>query len=154
MHAVGFAVLEGRYRYALTRRWASGGRDAMFVGLNPSTATATRDDATVRRCVAYAQAWGFDGLRLGNLFAYRARDPKRLFMARDPVGPKNDEHLRKMAEGAGIVVAAWGNHGTLRGRADAVRALLPRLHYLRLTRQGQPAHPLYLPKALRPHRWR
>jgi len=153
MQAPDSAILEGPYRYCLTRRWGSGARYAMFVGLNPSTATAKRDDATVRRCVAYARAWGFDGLWLANLFAYRSRDPMRLRLVRDPVGPRNDHYLQKMAEQAGIVVAAWGNHGSLRGRAKAVRAMLPRLHYLRLTKQGQPAHPLYLPRALRPHRW-
>jgi hypothetical protein len=39
----------GRYRYALTRSWDAGAREALFVMLNPSIADGTRDDPTVRR---------------------------------------------------------------------------------------------------------
>ena len=48
----------GRYRYSLTRRWASGGDTVAFVLLNPSTADAERDDPTIRRCMGYAKHWG------------------------------------------------------------------------------------------------
>src|ERR1700691_893264 len=56
-----------RYRYALWREWGvlPGMPDkgyVLFVGLNPSTADETRDDATIRRCIAFAQAWGYSGL--------------------------------------------------------------------------------------------
>jgi hypothetical protein len=43
----------------------------------------------------------------------------------DPVGPENDAHLRRLAAEAGVVVAAWGTHGTHGGRHSAVRAMLP-----------------------------
>jgi len=93
-------------------------------------------------------------MRIANLFAYRARETEELLRARDPVGPKNDEILLAMAAGADVVIAAWGNQGAYLGRATVVRSMLPHLYYLRLTRRGQPAHPLYLPRALRPQLWR
>lgn len=143
-----------RYRYTLWRRWAALEREAcayaMFVGLNPSTADETNDDPTVRRCIGFAQAWGFAGLCMTNLFAYRATDPANMLAQADPVGEENDAYLRAMAEKASIVVAAWGVHGAHRGRGAAVGKLLPQLHYLKLTKHGHPAHPLYLPKTLRP----
>lgn len=140
----------GRYRYALTRRWASGGRTAAFVLLNPSTADAQRDDPTIRRCMGFARAWGFAALEVVNLFAWRATRPQALRQAAAPVGPENDAHLLRAARGAGRVVLAWGIHGALDGRAAAVCALLAgaglRPRCLGHTRNGQPRHVLYLPR--------
>jgi hypothetical protein len=142
-----------RYRYDLWRRWAPDRGFAMFVGLNPSTADETADDATVRRCIAYAQDWGYGALCMTNLFAFRATRPEDLKAAKDPVGPENDQFLLRHAARASIVVAAWGNHGAHLGREAQVRALLPNLHCLRQTSGGHPGHPLYLPKVLRPIPW-
>ena len=145
------------YRYALWRNWGGllpgANGYAMFVGLNPSTADETEDDPTIRRCIGFAKAWGYAGLCMTNLFAFRATDPRVMKAATDPVGEDNDWTLQITAETAGVVVAAWGAHGTHMGRADAVRRMLPSLHYLRLTKDGHPGHPLYLPASLRPVPW-
>jgi hypothetical protein len=125
----------------------------MFVGLNPSTANETEDDPTVRRCIRYASDWGFGGLCMTNLFAYRATKPEEMMVAEDPVGIDNDRTLLELSNAAGLVVAAWGVHGMHMGRADVVRQMLPDLHYLRMTKQGHPWHPLYLPAKLHPVRW-
>lgn len=146
----------GRWRYTLRRSWAPGRaaparRDRLLIiALNPSTADAERDDPTIRRCIGFAQAWGFQALCVVNLFAWRATLPADLKAAADPVGPDNDAWLRQEARRAGLVLAAWGVHGVHQGRDAAVRAMLPALHCLRRTRDGHPAHPLYLPKTLRP----
>lgn len=146
-----------RYRYSLWRNWAdllgSGKGYAMFIGLNPSTADETEDDPTIRRCITFAKAWGYDGLCMTNLFAFRATDPEVMLAESDPVGPGNDGHLLSMAKGAGIVIAAWGTPGAHMKRDAAVRELIPNLHYLRLTKAGHPGHPLYLPADLTPVRW-
>ena len=140
-----------RYRYSLWRNWADTANGyAMFVGLNPSTADETDDDATVRRCIGFAKAWDYAGLCMANLFAFRATYPSNMKAAADPVGPDNNQALHHLAKEAGIIVAAWGVHGAHLARGDTVRAMLPNLHYLRLTKAGYPCHPLYLPKALTP----
>ena len=141
------------YRYDLWRTWLSGDGYAVFIGLNPSTADETTDDPTIRRCVAFAKAWGYAGLCMTNLFAFRATQPKDMMQASDPVGPFNNAYLTAAACRAGVVIAAWGVHGTHHNRDRTVRELLPRLHYLRLTKGGHPGHPLYLPAALRPQPW-
>ncbi len=87
---------------------------------------------------------------MANLFAYRATKPQRLRAVPDPVGPENDEWLGKLAQECGLVVAAWGNHGAYRERAQQVRAMFSELYCLGLTKKGQPKHPLYLPKSLKP----
>ena len=122
----------------------------MFVGLNPSTADETQDDPTIRRCIAFAKAWGYGGVCMTNLFAYRATLPEVMKATSDPVGPDNDEYLRALAADAGVVVAAWGANGTHKGRDAEVRKLLPELHCLALTKDGHPGHPLYLRKTLTP----
>lgn len=133
------------YRYTLTRDWADGPR-ALFVMLNPSTATEVVIDPTVRRCLGFAKAWGMAGLTVVNLFALRATDPKALYDHPDPVGPDNDHHLAEQASRAGLVVAAWGTHGALDDRDRNVMALLDGvdLHCLGRTQSGHPRHPLYV----------
>ena len=141
------------YRYSLTREWGSG-LAVLFVGLNPSTADEMLDDPTIRRCVSFAREWGYARLHMANLFAFRATDPRDMKNASDPVGPENDKHLLALANDSALTVAAWGVHGTLGGRHNAVRGMLPRLHYLRLTKDGHPGHPLYLPGTLKPVAWK
>jgi hypothetical protein len=142
----------GRYRYSLWRQWAPGPM-VMFVGLNPSTADARLDDPTIRRCIGFARAWGYCGLMMTNLFAWRSTDPRGMLEADDPTGPDNDRVLLTAHAKAAVTIAAWGCHGTHGGRHNAVRAMLPRLHYLRLTKDGHPGHPLYLPVSLLPVEW-
>src|SRR5262249_33972176 len=122
----------------------------------PSTADAARDDPTIRRCIGLARRWGHGGIVVVNLFAWRATDPAELARAADPVGPANDQALRRRARGLRLI-AAWGCPGSLLGRADAVLRLLRgrRLECLGGTAAGQPRHPLYVagdvvPVAFRP----
>lgn len=138
------------WRYTLWREWIGGNGYAMFIGLNPSTADEVQDDPTIRRCIAFSKAWGYSAYCMTNLFAFRATDPRVMKAHPDPIGADNDAHLQRCAGSAGIVIAAWGNHGTHMGRAHAVRALLPRLHCLKVTKAGEPQHPLYLPAWLNP----
>lgn len=139
------------WRYALWRQWgAPDGPYAMFIGLNPSTADETLDDPTVRRCIRYAKEFGYDALCMTNLFAYRATYPRDMKAFINPVGPLNDEYLKNAAAHAGLVVAAWGTHGTFLERGEKVRRMIPNLHCLKVTKGGHPAHPLYLKADLRP----
>jgi hypothetical protein len=142
-----------RYRYALWRQWGDSPDYAAVVGLNPSSADATADDPTIRRCIAFARDWGYGGLCMINLFAFRATRPAALLSAADPVGPENDQWLRFCCATAGVIVAAWGRRGSLLGRDQAVRRLLPPLQVLRLGKTASPTHPLYLPGSLRPIPW-
>lgn len=156
---------DGRYRYTLYRFLSvlDMDRQCVFVMLNPSTADDEVNDPTVRRCVGFARAWGFGSLRVLNLFALRSTDPAALYTADDPVGPENDAYIESLCRRSDwggrelLVVCAWGNHGQLQGRGEAVRRLLLDVgadpHILEMTSVGQPRHPLYLPKILEPRPW-
>lgn len=140
------------WRYSLARHWDPELKAVAFVGLNPSTADETTDDPTIRRCTRFARDWGYGGLVMINLFAFRATDPRDMRAASDPVGPENDGYLRRCAERAGLVVAAWGAHGDHLGRAHDVinRGLLGEFTVLGLTKGGHPRHPLYMRADCRP----
>lgn len=151
---------DGRYRYTLEREWDRAKPTAVFVMLNPSTADANADDPTIRRCRGFAQALGYGGLVVANLFAYRATDPSDLLYVEDPVGPENDAMILALAaRGDGRVICAWGAGGTLLQRGRTVLAMLRKAGYtpMRLgepTNGGSPRHPLYLPRTaqLQEHR--
>ena len=142
------------YRYVLQRSFPGPGGTVMWVMLNPSTATNTMDDPTIRRCMSFSRSWGYSEMSVGNLFARRATSPKDLKKALDPVGnPQNDDMLLRMAAEADLIVAAWGNHGFYRGRDLQVRQLLRDFDIYELgeaTRLGQPRHPLYVPGTTEP----
>ena len=139
-----------RYRYPLWRIWEDTKPTVLFVGLNPSTANEQLDDPTLIRCINYAKAWGYGGVMMGNLFAYRVTDPKELFQVTEPIGVENNMWLKNLASEADLVVAAWGNMGTHLGRSQEVISFLPNLHCLKRNKSGEPAHPLYLKADLRP----
>lgn len=86
----------GRYRYALHRWWGHG-TTLGFIMLNPSTADADIDDPTIRRCMGFARDFGYDGIRVFNLYAYRATKPADLWKADEPTGgDRNDDLLREV----------------------------------------------------------
>lgn len=145
----------GRFRYRLSRVWGEGPQ-LLFVMLNPSTADAEVDDATIRRCVTFAHAGGFYSLQVVNLFAYRATDPEDLRRAGWPVGGDNDSHIAAAACAAAAVCVAWGAIGEHGPASDRVQQVMPRLiraghtpQCLNITRRGYPQHPLYLPSTCR-----
>lgn len=148
----------GLYRYRLWRRW-NAAPAAVFIMLNPSTADAFADDATIRRCIGFAQSWiGHGAIEVVNLFAWRARNPEDLsreqLTGTDIVGPENDRYVREVLSRARSVIAAWGVRGSLlkrdRAMVELVRATGVGLSCLRTTKDGHPEHPLYLPANLRP----
>lgn len=141
------------YRYALWREWAGCKGYVLFICLNPSTADESKDDPTSKRCIAFAKAWGYSGMCIANLFAYRATNPMDMKLAPDPVGPDNDHFLRTWASQSQLVVAAWGAHGSFKGRDKHVKHMLGHMSCLHVTKDGHPGHPLYLPAALKPVRW-
>ncbi|MCA9485619.1 MAG: DUF1643 domain-containing protein [Nanoarchaeota archaeon] len=140
----------GKYRYLLTRAWDSSKPGMLYIGLNPSTADDKKDDPTIRRAIQYAKDWGFGSLSVCNLFAFRATLPSDLKKAKDPVGKENDLWLMRESLRAEKIVAGWGNHGSFLNRSFEVRNLLGRLNHLGLTKTGEPKHPLYLRKDLKP----
>lgn len=165
----------GKYRYSLWREWRGthdpknwrwfGARDGagepigepkacLFIMLNPSTADGTTDDPTIRRCVGFAKTWNYERLEVVNLFAYRATDPQKVLAlsADEAIGPENQESVEDAIRDAGIVVCAWGAHGSYLGQDETVLGWCngAKTFALGVTKAGNPRHPLYLRAATVP----
>jgi len=138
-----------KYRYGLSRTWNGKKKTILFIGLNPSTANEKIDDPTIRRCINYAQNWGYGSLLMVNLFAYRATLPSELKNVKNPIGNDNDLHILELSKKADLTVAAWGNEGFLLSRDKEVKKILPNLMCLKINKSGQPSHPLYQKKDLK-----
>lgn len=144
------------HRYTLWRRWGDGPA-VNIIGLNPSTAAETEDDPTIRRCIRFARDWGYAGLVMTNIFAWRATNPRDLpyFAVVQTGGKTADKALVREATVAGLVVAAWGalpqyHQWRVKQVRDMMATAGVSLHAIRTTQGGHPAHPLYLPARLRP----
>jgi hypothetical protein len=143
-----------RYRYTLIRRFgkksATKKERIAFIGLNPSTATERVNDPTVRRCIGYAQQWGYREFIMLNAFGLRSTDPKGLLKVDDPNGLGNDEAIQTWVKKSSVVVCCWGVHARLNDRhQELVHYLYQwgiRPQCLGVTQAGFPRHPLYLRK--------
>jgi hypothetical protein len=142
----------GTYRYRLDRDVQPEGLVFAYFGINPSTADANLDDATVRKWRGYTIRNGGRKFIVGNVFAFRSTDPKGLTSTDDPFGPDRFTHLEQIIAEADVLVPCWGNLSKMPVELrDSPGALLKRLlssgkgvMHFGVTESGQPKHPLML----------
>lgn len=151
----------GKYRYHLWRRWDDCLPTMVWVMLNPSTADASEDDPTIRRCVGFAKREGCGGISVRNVFAFRSTDPRELAKVDDPVGPLNHEHLQSARRVSlmTILVCGWGKPRTekrLKAGYQSAGVILAcqTAHCFGTNKDGSPRHPLYLPSDALLEKWR
>lgn len=149
MHAGAIISQCGRYRYSLSRAWADGRGMMTFVMLNPSTADASLDDPTIRRCIGFAKREGLGSLRVVNLFGLRSADPSALAEADDPTGPENWRYVGEAMDDAETIVCAWGAHPFASKNSYSLQMTAGKMRMVCLgkTKGGHPRHPLYVPSA-------
>lgn len=142
-----------KYRYFLERRFVDGASDKIMtmIMLNPSTATEQQNDPTVARCERRARIWGFAALRVLNIFAYRATDPKDMRAQSDPIGPLNNQFIENALKQRNIhhsIICGWGTHGSFMDREQQIWDLFAKYDFqpfaLDWTKDGHPKHPLYV----------
>lgn len=150
----------GRYRSYLAREWGDLVRYALWIGMNPSTADAEFDDPTVRKEWQITRRLGYGAYYKANCMDYRATKPADL-LAPGVVActPGNIPAVLRMAEGAALVVAAWGKppkrmqvHVNM--MAMALRAAGIDLWCMDTNTDGSPRHPLFLPLDTPLVRWK
>lgn len=135
----------GLYRYALTRVWDESKPLVLFIMLNPSTASGSIDDPTIRRCVGFASNWGYGGILVGNLFAFRATNPIDIPKVIDPNhADLNSQSVMEMYWKSKITVFAWGNPPIAHPSCPLVG--FQNTFNLGLTKRLNPKHPLYIKK--------
>jgi len=150
----------GKYRYELRRKLSNNSGKLLFIMLNPSIADSNIDDATAYRCMKHTRDIGYGELIVANIFAYRSTDPKVLLdlNIQTLIGPKNEEHLYRLAKEANLIICGWGSYGYLFDRGFTVYKELIlkgfKLHCFKRNQSkfgkfAQPSHPLYLSKKYR-----
>jgi hypothetical protein len=138
---------DGKYRYQLSRIWDEEKPNILFIMLNPSTADADVDDPTIRRVMNFSKSWGYGGVFVGNLYAFRSTDPKALRHTDDPVGEDNIEHIKELIGVTERVVYAWGNN---KKEPEWLSSLVDTPYCIDISKKGVPKHPLYLKRELHP----
>jgi len=155
----------GLYRWSLSRRLNNNISTIIFIGLNPSKATLTRNDPTLRRLINFSFSWGYGNLTVVNLFARICSSASFIRRCNDPIGKENDQELSfRIAEWSQNpsvdVWLGWGNQGTWQNRNLQIMELLKANAIQRaskfpfsrgplslgLTKNGHPCHPLYISK--------
>ena len=135
------------YRYALWRIWDEKLPLVLFIGLNPSTASADRDDATIRRVRTFSMRWGYGGFYMMNLFALVTPDPKELEKSGNPLGD-NDGWIEEIYPKCGKIIFAWGDFSQAQERSKEVIQMFREKNIqpyaLVINKNGSPRHPLYV----------
>jgi len=154
-HGTAVFSVDHKYRYVLGRVWGNN-RYPLFIGLNPATADAKKGDHTIRRCINFAKDWGYGGVWVVNLFAFRTPFPIILKGCPNPIGNVNDKYIKDLADTASIIIAAWGASGVYKNRNFEVCQLLKdkKLYCLGKNKDGSPKHPLYLPREVEIEIWK
>lgn len=149
----------GKYRWWLCRIWDETKPMTTFIMLNPSTADADKDDATIRRVIGFAKSFGCGGVYVVNLFGWRATKPADLAKMGHPGAFGSDirntayvKHFsRKARDTGGPVVCAWGAHAGR--RVEVVASVMAWMREAGInprafgqTKDGMPSHPLFLPR--------
>lgn len=151
----------GRYRYRLEREGRGDGQTTIIM-VNPSTADAEKDDATIRKLRGFGERYQWGRIVVGNLFAYRSVDVRELATAANPIGPDNDAHLMDMLREADRFIVAWGPASKLPKRLRTrYRRVLELAHMVsrqpmsigKPAKDGHPCHPLMLPYSLELQPW-
>lgn len=144
----------GQYRFRLERTISMEGPVYAFFGINPSTADANLDDATVRKWIGFCKRWGAARFLVGNVWPLRTPDVRHLATATRwlDIMRENQKHILSMAVEADILVPCWGDRAkvprAMHNELDELLALLrgtgKPLRHFGLTKGGDPKHPLML----------
>jgi hypothetical protein len=146
------------YRMQLGRcidSWQPGMSFIAWVLNNPSTADEEQDDPTVRRLWQYTLDWRYAAMVVVNTNPFRSTDPKLATVPPEHVLSTNDAWLVNAIAYAAKVICGWGDkaHKDLAQRAVNTMHPLGPIYSMRVTKAGNPQHPLYLPGDLEPQLW-
>lgn len=133
-----------------------GDKSLVCIGVNPSTATPDKLDATLRRVRKFSERLGFDGWLMLNLYPQRAKDPDALHAEQD--GALSWDQMTAVHEACSLapesytVWAAWGvlieKRDYLKVGLEFYAGYFSKSRWISLgdvTKAGHPRHPLYLP---------
>ena len=142
----------------LWRIWDESKRLYVIIMLNPSTADHEANDNTISVVITRAKQAGFGGILVVNAFAWRATEPSEMKKAGKPVGIHNDHAIMlAISTQDSFLLCAWGPPAAHLDRNKELRCLIKKSgakpHALKLSKNGEPEHPLYKKYELEPQPW-
>jgi hypothetical protein len=144
-------------RFILRRTWAPSLPKLGCCLTNPSTASEQIDDPTLRKLQMFARLWGFGSVAVVNAFPWCATNPKELHSRKEDCFSiwSNERYILDAVSDSDLFLCGWGAHAKIDSRSRRLRQLLSSspVYALRLIGSGEPEHPLYLPKTLKPRRF-
>lgn len=139
---------DNKYRYVLWRIWSVQKPLLMYIGLNPSTANANKNDKTISNLITITSKNGYGGFYMLNLFGLISTQPEALTVDLKAAIGKNDYYLREYGNRVNKIVYCWGNFKEANERALQVVAILSQYTdraCLGKNKNGTPKHPCRLP---------
>ncbi len=141
------------YRYRLDRNIQEYGKTIAFFGINPSTADALEDDATVRKWRGFTQQMNGKKFIVGNVFSFRSAYVTDLKSTYPLHGDEHFQHLYKIIDEADILIPCWGSRWKLNKQLhifidqllEILLASNKPVMTLGLTKSKDPKHVLMLP---------
>lgn len=109
----------GKYRYSFKSVWENAKTQAMFIFLHP-----TDNSDAEHKAMELAHFWGYGGVTVCWLFGLICKDAKSMKATEEPVGEYTDQFIKNEAKKHGLIVAAWGTHGTHKERYKDVLGIL------------------------------
>lgn len=133
----------GKYRYKLWRIWDESKPMAMCIGLNPSTANANKDDATISILKRMLPILGYGGFYMMNCWAFITSKPELL--QHNPMSDEwNNNMLTVTASMCTEVIFAYGSFKIIKqkGRDKELMEMFPNAKCFAKSKDGSPIHPL------------
>jgi serine/threonine protein phosphatase 1 len=150
-----FSEAVGENRYSLGKCVLSV-KPMVFFGINPSTATAGRDDPTIRRIKTFAERYNHGSWIMLNIYPKIESHPNNLPVNMDKaIHKRNIDHIKKYIDDDSIIVAAWGDAIAnkrhpylkicLREIVNEIDGINKKWYSIgELTKKGNPWHPLWV----------
>lgn len=133
---------DGKYRYSLWRIWDESLPKVMCIGLNPSTANASKNDNTINILISVLKRLNYGGFYMTNCFAFITSKPELL--EHNPMSDEcNNNVLTVTAGECKDVLFAWGNFEVIRevGRDKELEEMFPNAKCFGKNKNGTPFHP-------------
>lgn len=150
---------DDKVRYVLG---VPGENNLLVIGVNPSTATPTKLDPTIRKVIKISQANGYDGWIMVNLYPQRSTEPQKMTFSQELID-ENIKQIETVCKKFNIknVWCAWGDLIDIFGKKsflhdswEKIKTLLEKFevtfyHYDKLTNNNNPRHPLFVASNLK-----
>lgn len=134
---------DGKYRYRLWRIWDDSKPKILCIGLNPSTANADKDDATISILKRMLPILGYGGFYMMNCWPFITSKPELLQI--DEFSDKlNNDMLMCQASNCADVIFAYGSFKVIKqkGRDKELMEMFPNAKCFAKSKDGSPIHPL------------